>query len=178
MFNLLLQSVKAQARNLDVAKPCLPRRRKIPRWLDDGHDPALFPTSIEEHYRPVYFDALDLITSCSKDRFEQPGYRTFSELETLILNTASRKPYDKQLKSVLDFYGTDFDPRVLPTHLEIFCQSFATSEDISQSAIIKYFQNWTAPVLELMSQVAVLIKLILVMPGSNASSECAFSCVQ
>ena len=178
MFNLFFQCVKASARDLDVAEPNLPRRRKVPRRLDDGHGPAAFPTSIEEHYRPVYFEALDLITSCIKDRFDQPGYKTYSELETLILNAASGKPYDKELKSVLDFYGTDLDPLLLPTHLEIFRQSFASAEDVSLSAVIEYFQKCSAPVLELMSQVAVLIKLILVMPASNASSERAFSSVR
>ena len=95
----------------------------------------------------------------------------------LILNNASRKPYGKELKSILDFYGTDLNLLLLPIHLEILCQSFASAEDISLSAVIEYVQKCSAQVLGLMSQVAILIKLILIMPTSNASSERAFSSI-
>ena len=42
MFNLFFQSVKAQATDLDVAEPCFPRRRNVPRRVDDGHGPTVF----------------------------------------------------------------------------------------------------------------------------------------
>ena len=50
MFQLLFECVKASTKVLDVDEPSLPRCRKVSRWLDDGHSPAAYSTSVEEHY--------------------------------------------------------------------------------------------------------------------------------
>ena len=74
-FDMFWRRVCDSSSALGVDRATLPRRRKIPRRLDDGAAPA-FPETVEEHYRVIYFEALDLITSCIKDRFNQPGYKT------------------------------------------------------------------------------------------------------
>ena len=132
-------------------------------------------SQVEEYYRPIYYEALDLITNCIRQRFKQPGYKTCSELKALILNAGSGELYAREMKSVLDFYGSDFDPLLLPTYLEIFHRNFPTG-DVSLTAILEFFRN--SSVLDLMSQVTVLVKLMLVMPATNASSDRAFSSVR
>ena len=57
------QRVCDSSQVLDVEKPALPRRRKVPRRLDDGAAPS-YPVTVEDHYPVIYFEALDLITSC------------------------------------------------------------------------------------------------------------------
>ena len=47
---------------------------------------------------------------------------------------------------------------------------------VSLTAILELFRN--SSVLDLMSQVTVLVKLMLVMPATNASSDRAFSSVR
>ena len=65
------------AKNLDIPDPELPRHRKIPRRHDDGCAPD-FPLMVKDHYRATYFEALDLITFCIDDRFNQQGYKMYS----------------------------------------------------------------------------------------------------
>ena len=59
---------------LDVQKLALPKRCKLPCHLDDS-SARTFPMTVKEHYRVIYFEGLDLITSCIKDHFNQPGYK-------------------------------------------------------------------------------------------------------
>ena len=115
-FDMFWHRVGDSSGALGVDRATLPRRRKIPRRLDDGAAPA-FPETVEEHYRVIYFEALDLITSCIKDRFNQPGYKTYGKVQALLLKAATSKPYEEELQFVLSFYASDFDPLLLPTHL-------------------------------------------------------------
>ena len=79
------------------------------------------------------------------------------------------------MQHVLEFYGTDFDPVLLPTHLEIFGQNFPKDKDVSVSSVVEFFQGSPPHVLELMSQVGILVELMIVMPATNAVSERSFS---
>ena len=51
---------RALLEELHVEKPTLPRRRKVPRCLDDGAAPA-FHDTVEKHYHVIFFEVLDLL---------------------------------------------------------------------------------------------------------------------
>ena len=176
-FDLFWQKVTTSAKELDLDDPALPRCRKAPRRFDDGSIPT-FHTTVEDHYRIIYFEALDLITACIEDRFNQPGYKTYGKVQALLLKAAASAPYEEELHFVLSFYGSDFDSLLLPTHLEIFSQSFPTHSNVVVSEILAFFQQCSLGQLELMSQVSKLVKLLLVMPATNASSERSFGAVR
>ena len=175
-FDLFWQ-VTASAEDLDVNKPALPRRRKIPRRFDDGSAPT-FHTTVEDHYRVIYFEALDLVTSSIEDRFNQPGYKTYEKVQALLLKAAAAKPYEEEMHFVLSFYGSDFDSLLLPTHLQIFSQNFPADGKVLISDILTFFRSCTPGQLELMSQVSKLVRLLLVMPATNAESERSFSALR
>ena len=132
---------------------------------------------VEDHYRVIYFEALDLSTSCIKDRFNQPGYKSYAKVQALLLKAAAAKPYEEELRFVLSFYGSDFDSMLLPTHLEIFSQNFQAEGKVVVSDILT-FRSCTPGQLQLMSQVSQLVRLLLVMPATNAGSERSFSAVR
>ena len=48
-------------RSVDVSQPTLPRRSKVPRRYDIGTSSCHFPASIEDHYRPIYYEAIDTL---------------------------------------------------------------------------------------------------------------------
>ena len=99
----LIFTATAAATNLDINEPILPCRRKAPHCIDDGSSPK----TVEDHYRVIYFEALDLIISCIENRFEQPGYKTYGKVLQL------QSHYDKELQFVLSFYGSDFDSQTI-----------------------------------------------------------------
>ena len=117
-FDLFWQKVNNKADELEISEPRLPRRRKLPRRLDDGLSDAEFHATPKSYYRQQYFEALDLIVSCIDDRFDQPGYRIYRSLETLLAKACMQQDFTSDLKIVCDFYGDDFDHDLLCTQLQ------------------------------------------------------------
>ena len=113
-----------------------------------------------------------------EDRFNQPGWKIFRNVQELLLKAASVDPYEEELRFIISFYGSDFDTLLLPTQLEIFSQNFKADGKVTVSEIVTYFQNCSDGQLGLLSQVSKLVRLLLVMPASNAGSERSFSAVR
>ena len=104
-------------RSVDVSEPTLPRRSKVPRRYDIGMSFGHFPASIEDHYLSIYYEAIDTLVQCITKRFDQPGFKVYSNLETLLLKGAKGANYDAELSSVQDLYQSDFDTHLLKTQL-------------------------------------------------------------
>ena len=49
----------------DVSVPQLPRKRKVPARRQETAGEPHFPVSVEDHYRPVYFSAIDTVVHSS-----------------------------------------------------------------------------------------------------------------
>ena len=63
-FHLFWQKCVLEANHLQVSKPTLPRRRNVPRRFDEGKvDNYVYPSTPEDHYRQIYFEAIDLIVN-------------------------------------------------------------------------------------------------------------------
>ena len=69
----------------------------------DGYS---FPTTPVDHYRRIYYEVIDLITTCINNRFDQPGYRIYCNIQNLLLKAANGDDYNAELKFVTDFYGS------------------------------------------------------------------------
>ncbi len=48
---------------------------------------------LKEYFRQNFFECLDTIVSCIRDRFDQPGYRVLKNLEDLILKAVRNEEY-------------------------------------------------------------------------------------
>ena len=152
-FELFWKKITTSAEGVDVNLAALPPCHKTPCQFDDG-SMSTFHVTVEDHYRVIYFEVLYLITSCIEDRFNQAGYKTYKKVQALLLKAAAAKLFEEELQFVLSFYGSDFDPLLLPTHLELFFSEFSSWWG---SACVWYpqffFQAAPQPMhLELMSQ--------------------------
>ena len=139
-FDRFWLRVCASAEEVDVDKPILPRRRKLPRRLDDGAAPTVHAT-VEEHYRVIYFEAVDLITSCVLDRFDQPGYKTYAKVQNLLLKAATSQPHEEEMRFIVSFYNSDFNTFLLPTHLEIFSLKFEQDTKVTFPNVVDFFRK-------------------------------------
>ena len=78
-----------------------------------------------------------------------------------------------------EFYGSDFDGYQLKTQLEVFstdCAGNSESKEKYQiSDLIGMFKCKSESYQDLLSQVCTLVKLLLVMPATNAISKRSFS---
>ena len=135
-FTKFWDSVQTKLNDVDVGEPVLPRRRKTPRRLEVGRGEPHFPETVQDYYRAQYFEALDLLISCIKDRFDQPGYRIYSKLETLLLNASNGVEFMAEFDEVMRLYDKDFDWKLLKSQLEILKTHFSDrSEPVRLSVV-------------------------------------------
>ena len=73
-FQLFFAKVVSYQKKFEVEDPCLPRKRRAPARIEVGSSAGHFHTTVEDHYRAIYYEALDLAVECSSDRFDQRGY--------------------------------------------------------------------------------------------------------
>ena len=83
-FKKFWEEVQSKPKEVDVSEPALPRKRKAPGRLEVGEGEAYHATTPEQHYRAIYFETFDLIIACIRDRFDQPGYKVYCDLEKLL----------------------------------------------------------------------------------------------
>lgn len=176
-FDLFWDYVEGRRSMVDVSSPSLPRQRKVPRRFEDGEGAPEYPRTAKDYYRRIYFEGIDLITSAIRNRFEQKGFQILQKLET-ALTTIEQPQRSEALKEVISFYGTDFQSEDrLQTQLTCLHSGSGNSLTDLQS-IVTYLKSLSTPQKEYFCEVVKLVKLILVMPATNAQSERSFSALR
>ena len=112
------------------------------------------------------------------DRFDQLGYRTYCCLEALILKAVKREDLAEELEKVLHVYGSDLNASSLKTQLEILGSNIECGKTMDIIEVKKYLQQLNSTEKALLSEVILVMKLILVMPATNATSERTFSAMR
>ena len=175
-FKLFWAHVECLLKCTNTEEPSLPRKRRAPQRFEIGGGACHFSDTVEDYYRQSYFEVLDLVTTSIEDRFNQPGYLTYKNLEELLIKAANQKDYHTELQKVVSFYGSDFDEYELSAQLEIFSSSFPTpGETITLKEVISFLRSLSVGQRAFYKQVCKIAKLVLVMPATNAASEGSFS---
>ena len=82
-------------------------------------------------------EAFDTIVTCIKDRFEQPGFGVYNNLERLLINTCTGADYESELAIC-----TDFELHNLCTQLQIlrdkFCDERTDSSSVKLSDVVEF----------------------------------------
>ena len=87
-----------------------PRKRKAPERFELGnHQIHHFPQTDKEHYKRVYFEAIDFATTAVTSRFDQKDFKVYVNLQELLLKATAKEAYDAELAEVLKVYGEDLD---------------------------------------------------------------------
>ena len=84
--------------------------------------------------------------------------------------------YEVEFETVTSFYGDDFHPKTLTSQLQALSANFDSVkqlEDITLSDTVKYFESESAR--KWLSEVFKLLKLVQIMPTTNATNERSFS---
>ena len=185
-FTQFWQKVQVLADKYDIGEPRLPRKRRAPCRLDDGMAPPEFPTSLEDHFRPIFFEAIDNVIGGLKDRFEQPGYATYSHLEQLLIKACQGDDFSHDLNFCCEFYKeidrACLQPQLLTIHLDFIRyskQEFGKElEKVTILDIQDYFCSLTDGQQCLLKEVCKILQLVLVMPATNCTSERSFSALR
>ena len=90
-----------------VNELALPRKRKALTRYEVGSSVGHHPGTPKEYFRQHYFECLDTVVSCIRDRFNQPGYKVLKNIEDLLLKAARNEEYSSKLHFVLGFCKDD-----------------------------------------------------------------------
>ena len=158
---------------LGVNEPAMPRRRKAPCRYEIGTGEGHFPGTPKQFFRQKYLEALDLVVNFIRQRFDQPGYGVYRHLQDLLLRAAKCEDYTTDFEFVVKFYGDDLHPSPLKAQLELFGTSFweLVSTNPTLRDITEYFKSLSPAARGSMSEVCTLLRILLVMPATNAVSE-------
>ena len=162
----------------DIDATTLSHKRHAPRQLQIGLTDGSFHSTPEHNYRQIYYEALDLVIEAINSRFNQPGYNIYCNVEDIVLIACRECLYGTVLKNVYDFYKDDISKMQLQAQLPLLQALFSEEKNQSELSINDFIKSlsqlFSAQRLAFIN-VWVLMKMLLVMPATNASSEHPFS---
>ena len=179
-FDLFWKSLQETRTKLDVDDPVLPRKRKLPRRYEEGTAEPEFFDVCKQFYCQQYYEALDLIVNAIQARFDQPGFEMYCNLQDLLPKAVKGDDYKECLNHVTSLYHDDLDAQQLQLHLEILQANFGLVDKTSVTVcdIRDYILSLSPYERDLMSEVVTVLKLIMVLPSTNAVSERSFSALK
>lgn len=172
-FDLLYTNVARKSEGL-VGEPTLPRKRRTPARLEVGAGAPTYPQTAKDHFRRVYYEALDLIVSAINQRFNQKSFSSYAQMETLLVKAANGDNYESEFKFLETSYSEDVDTGTLPGQLSVL--EVMLKEEISCfDDILSAVTNVPEPEKKLVQEVQTICKLLAVNPATSAAGERSFS---
>ena len=174
-FDAFFSVIKKKATEFDISEPVLPRNRRAPQRFEVGEGLPTFAATCDDHYRRIFFEAIDLAVNAIHSRFDQPGFVAYAQMETLLLNCLNEKDFSSQLDFLKREYGNDIEILNFESQLSILKTLLSNGTYSCFRDIYSAFQALTPASKCLLSEVKVLLKLILVNPATDAVGERSFS---
>ena len=135
---------------------------------------AFSPSTAEDHYRFIYFEAIDTVVMAIKDRFEQPSFKFFPSIEQLLLKAVNGESYQMEMDELKNYHD-DIDVSALPTELQIL-RTICTDGEVSNfDDITKQILMKSKEERGLKGNVIAIIKIVLVGAATSATPERSFS---
>ena len=176
-FLLFYENVlKKKEKINEVAKPTLKRKINVPNRYDLGKAVGEHPATPKDHYRKVYFEALDLLISHIEERFNQPSFQVYQRLENLLIKSLSEEieALENEIKYICSLYD-EVDIQMLPTQLSLFRTMMGNKQLECFFDILSEVQKLSNHQRTLIRHVITIINLLNVNPCSSATAERTFS---
>ena len=180
-FTDIWGDVTRLADNLNLPKPELPRRRKLPRRIDDGGLAHHYDNPCTYHRVESWYTCIDAVVTQIEERFSGDSFLQIANAEDLLIRAASGQPYKNELTKFLEHYD-DFDESSLDAQLTllrtaVLRRSLPADEKLTVSVVAEILKN-AAGAQTLLDQVCRLTKLLLVVPATSATAERSFSALR
>ena len=94
-------------------------------------------------------------------------------LPNLIIKCANGEEYSDDFEFVPKFYVSDIKEHLLKSQLLTFHTNFPREEHVNLNNIIEFMKR--PGMTQLLSEISIILKLILVLPATNATPERMFS---
>ena len=131
-FNLFWRKVEEEKSILEVDEYELPRKRRHPKRMTDYYGYVNQPdqdfTTEKDMFRAYYYQCYDFVTNAIEKRFDQPDYKMYGNMESIVTNAVSGKStthlFDEQIfwngSSFRSLYEDDIYMDKLEIQLRLF----------------------------------------------------------
>lgn len=86
-------------------------------------------STVEDLYKQHYYEALDGTIATIENRFDQPGYVMYCNLEGLLIKAANQEDFTQEFQKVTEFYETDLNGSNLSVQLTTLASQFMGSSN-------------------------------------------------
>ena len=127
-FSLLHKNIKVLASKVEaISSPTIPVKQRRPNYSvmhyitgnPKATAAAYYLENPHEHYKLVYYVALDSIVNAIKDGFGQPTSKLFTQAEQLFLKTVGKQDATNELKVLEPHFKGDYDTASLTSELQL-----------------------------------------------------------
>ena len=176
-FDLFWERLEQRRQQLSIPTARLPRKRQLPDFFGSTNNPSTqhHDTSIKDRYRRYFFEAYDNTIQGIKNRFNQGDFKRYSSLQQLVLKAANGESYEEEFNHVTTFYKNDIKKSLLEIQLPTVKISLRSEKKMNISEVLEKFRSLGPARKNLLSEVIKVVKLLLVMPATNAISQRSFS---
>ena len=122
----------------------------------------------------MYFKVFDLAVTSIRSRFDQKGFKTFSNVEQLLFKARRGQCLKEELDQVCTVFYDDFNKEDLVAELSTFHELYqSTVGDVvpSVNSITTALVILSTTQRLLLKTVCRLFSLLLILPATNATSE-------
>ena len=178
-FRSFFRGVREEA-NDKCDPPVLPRRRRLPRRIDDGAPPHVF-SDVEDLYRKEYFEAIDCVKGELERRFHQNNFLFVRDTEAMLISSANAKPYSLSDRFV-EIYGKDIDMHKLSLQLQLLPDAIKASatkiKEVTKIQTICDVLNEQPGIKMMLTEIHKLLRIYCTIPVTTASAERSFSALK
>ncbi|CAC5380476.1 unnamed protein product [Mytilus coruscus] len=95
-YGLLWQKVIQNAERKGVAKPSLPRQKRMPACFENGNVVPEYHETAEAYFRQIYFEAIDHLVNAIQERFDLPDFAMYANAEHLLLKCVRGEVFEEE----------------------------------------------------------------------------------
>ena len=165
-----------------IEEPVLKRKRKEPKYSllhylegNESRSEAHHPTTPRDHYRKQFYQAFDVLISSVRDRFDQPSFFVFENLESLLIKTLKGEETSAEMKIVREKYATDVNMSDLNVELATFKVLMKDKQIEHFHDLLKEMRLLENPEKKFLVNVCKICRILAVNPASSATAERTFS---
>ncbi|CAB4034968.1 zinc finger MYM-type 1-like [Paramuricea clavata] len=175
-FILYYEAILIKSKNIpSISEPTLPRKRRAPARFEIGTGMPSYPTTSQDYYRQIYFECIDFMINAIEQRFNQPSFSVYEQMESFLLKVLNDQDYSTELQFLEDNYSGDLDIGALKSQLEIFKLLLKDADCVCFYDMLVKIRELPEPEKKMISHIITICKLIQVNPATSASAERSFS---
>ena len=109
------------------------------RQFFEGHrsEKPHHPEITHGYFKAICNESIDTIINLIQDKFEQPGFKVFGQVEQLFLKSVNKEDHSDEITTVESTFRGDYDHDLLITERQLLPALFDDCEPVNFGDIVK-----------------------------------------